>query len=530
MKLLSLRLCDHDSNISYWDGKLLHYFKSERKYQEKYHRYTSFKSKDLYSWIDDVIDLWDITPYEMDDIVIIFDEWTYTPVEEYDKNISFLSKPVQIQHPILHGVNRLNHHYAHALSSQFLYGRSDIDFVIDGEGDDNNIWSVFKKETPIQIRQGSKEDSVGWRMNHMGTYFGINCNFNRKDTLDYAGKLMGLQSYGNIDQDYHNQLKNYKIEDVNVIFSYENWVDYIGDKTVANLRKLDWSRTIHEVMGDVLVEFFKRYANKNDKITYSGGVAQNVIWNTKLKKEFPNLVIPPYPGDEGLSIGGIEFLRRKHNLPEMNLPNFPFSQSDENTETPSIKTIQNTAKALAENKIVAWYQGNGEIGPRSLGNRSILMNPLIKDGKNKINSVKKREGYRPFGAVVLDEYKQDYFEVNQDFDNPYMLYVANVKDERLKCITHVDKTCRIQTLKNENPVLRSLMEEFYKLTGCPILLNTSLNLAGKPIAAYKENVYELLRTTSIDIGVVGDAVASNPSTQTKIPSWGQVEANLGIRS
>lgn len=507
MKLLSLRLCEHDSNISYWDGDSLHYFKSERKYQKKHHEYSSGEKKDLYSWIDDVIDLWNISPYEMDDIAIVFDEWLYT--SEYINDLSFLSKPVKISHPILHGIDRLNHHYAHALSSQFLYGKSDIDFVIDGVGDDNNIWSVFRKENPIRVQTGDKYDSIGVQMSHLGYHLGMMHKFELKECLDFAGKVMGLQSYGNIDQNYYNQLKNYKIEDANIIFSYENWINYIGDKTVARLRKLDWSRTVHETMADVLIEFFKRYATKDDKITYSGGAAQNVIWNTRLKKEFPNLVIPPYPGDEGLSIGGIEFLRRKHNLSPMLLPNFPFSQNDEGTEPPSTQTIQKTAKALAENKIIAWYQGNGEVGPRALGNRSILMNPLVEDGKNKINSVKKRESYRPFGAIVLDEYKQDYFEVTQNFDNPYMLYVANVKDERLKCITHVDGTCRIQTLKDENPVLRRLMEEFYRLTGCPILLNTSLNLAGKPIAAYREDVYELLRTTSIDIGVVGDTIINN---------------------
>ena len=146
MKLLSLRLCDHDSNISYWDGSVLHYFKSERKYREKHHAYSSSTKKDLHGWIDDVIDLWDITPYEIDDIAIIIDEWSYTPENKWDKELPFPSRPVSIQNTILHGFNRVNHHYAHALSAQFLFGQSDLDIVIDGVGDNDNIWSVFKNE------------------------------------------------------------------------------------------------------------------------------------------------------------------------------------------------------------------------------------------------------------------------------------------------------------------------------------------------------------------------------------------------
>jgi carbamoyltransferase len=499
MKLLSLRLCEHDSNISYWDGESLHYFKSERKYKEKHHGYNN-----LDDWISDIEGIWNVSPYEIDDICIVLDEWRYNTTSITES--FFPSKPLSINHPILKKATRLNHHYAHALSAQFSYGLSDVDIVIDGFGDLGNIWTVFKNDSVFEIGTDADLSSIGRKMSWLGNLLYIE---NKTHGLDVAGKVMGLQSYGSIDKGYHDILNSYDMEKVSEIFSYEKWVKYNNDKVVSKLKRLDWARTIHQSIEELLVRFFKKYADKNSRITYSGGVAQNVIWNTRLKKEFPNLHIPPHCSDEGLTIGGIEFLRRKHNLSKMSLSKFPYSQTDETTDVPSLKTITLAANALAENKIVAWYQGNGEIGPRALGNRSILMNPLVEDGKNKINSVKRREGYRPFGAVVLDEYKQDYFEVNQDFDNPYMLYVANVKDKRLKCITHVDGTCRIQTLKNENPVLRSLMEEFYKLTGCPILLNTSLNLAGKPISACKEDVYELMKTASIDIGVVGDTIINN---------------------
>ena len=153
--------------------------------------------------------------------------------------------------------------------------------------------------------------------------------------------------------------------------------------------------------------------------------------------------------------------------------------------------------------MIGWYQGHGEIGPRALGNRSILMNPLIPDGKEKINKIKNRENYRPFGASVLAEFKDEYFDL--EYENPYMLFVGNSKNDS-NCITHVDGTCRVQTVKDENSSFRLLLEEFYKLTECPILLNTSLNLAGKPIAGYIENAIELFETSEIDILFVGNKI------------------------
>ena len=130
------------------------------------------------------------------------------------------------------------------------------------------------------------------------------------------------------------------------------------------------------------------------------------------------------------------------------------------------------------------------------------MNPMIPEAKTIVNKIKRREEYRPFGAVVLDEHKSKYFDL--DFENPHMLYVANVKDANLASITHIDNTCRIQTLTNENKSLRKLLEKFHEITGCPVLLNTSLNLAGKPIAAFKDNALELFNTSSLDCLVIGN--------------------------
>ena len=158
---------------------------------------------------------------------------------------------------------------------------------------------------------------------------------------------------------------------------------------------------------------------------------------------------------------------------------------------------------LSQGNPIGWYQGNGEIGPRALGNRSILLDPRLKDGKSLINKIKNRENYRPFGATILHEYKDDFFEIDSD---PYMLFSSIVKNDSIKSITHIDNTCRVQTLKNENPIFRLLIEEFYKLTGCPVLLNTSMNSAGKPLIGTITDAKLFFETSNLNYLVIGNEI------------------------
>jgi carbamoyltransferase len=177
-------------------------------------------------------------------------------------------------------------------------------------------------------------------------------------------------------------------------------------------------------------------------------------------------------------------------------------QNDYAPEEPSMETISKAARYLANGKVVGWYQGHGEIGPRALGNRSILFDPRIDNGRDIVNAIKNREEFRPFGASCLGPYTTGLFQIeNKD---PYMLYTSKVLG-KLPSITHVDGTCRLQTVDEPGPFKR-LLEEFLTLTGCPVLLNTSLNLAGKPIAGHPDDARELFRTTSIDVMVIGNEI------------------------
>ena len=495
MKLLALRLCAHDSNISYFDGQTLHYYKSERFYQIKHHAYD-----DIFLWQEEIKKIWNVSLEDIDEIAIVIDSWNYQlpkvtetffPAIEYNYLLTKCK------------VWRVNHHFAHSISTWMLHNKEpNVSIVIDGFGDLDKTWSVFKNGRQIDEGNRLQNGSIGIGLIQAGQQLGVTSNH----IEDIPGKAMGLQSYGKIDYGFLDYLQTYNIYNNKEVFNSEHWNKYKQDPLLAKLTYLDWIKTIHYKTGQLLVDFFKLFAKEDDIISYTGGVAQNVIWNTELKKHFKNLIIPPHCADEGLSLGAIEWLRRKNNLPKFNLPGFPFLQKDQSPpQPPSIETIKKSAQHLADGKIVAWYQGHGEVGPRALGNRSILMNPTISNGKEKINKIKKREQYRPFGASILEEFKEEYF--NFEYNNPYMLYVSKLKEKySMECITHVDGTCRVQTVPSNDTSFRLLLEEFYKLTGCPVLLNTSLNLAGKPIAGYIDNAKELYYNSNLDCLVVGNSL------------------------
>ena len=161
------------------------------------------------------------------------------------------------------------------------------------------------------------------------------------------------------------------------------------------------------------------------------------------------------------------------------------------------------AQELANGKIIGWFQGRSEFGPRALGNRSILADPRNPHTRDIINHVvKKREWFRPFAPVVLEEYYKDWFDF--PIPSPYMLYTAPVKQaDKIPAVTHVDGSARFQTINEKtNPNYYRLLKAFYKLTGVPVLLNTSLNGNGEPILETPEEAIEFFNNSHLDMIVV----------------------------
>jgi carbamoyltransferase len=483
MKFIGLRLDEHDSNISYSDGSKVKYYKSERDNQVKHHGYD-----DLSSW-KKIIDLWEINPGEVDAIGIVLDSFKHPNIKCND---GVLYETIDIPLFKFLGftcpVYKVNHHYAHALSMWTLGVDSTIDFVFDAFGDDFIAHTIFRGTSKLLELRTFDYPSLGHLMSTVGKMMGM-----KGHDLDFAGKVMALKAYGNP----LHILNQYDFSTLDSLWLKGEWT-----KGVSNYDRI---ATAHEETEKLFVKHIETHSSIEDIISYSGGVAQNTIINTRLKRSRPNLNIPPHCNDDGLSLGVIEFLRKYFDQEKFDTSGFPFWQSDNKPKTkPSSKTIKETAERLARGEIVGWYQGHGEVGPRALGNRSILMNPAIKNGKDILNNrVKHRESFRPFGASVLENKCQDIFD--WEYDSPYMLYVMDVKDkDSFPSITHADGTCRPQTVTEDHEIYYELISEFENLTGIPMLLNTSLNNNGKPICGSPNEALELFSMSDMNCLVIGD--------------------------
>ncbi|MGI0010706.1 MAG: carbamoyltransferase C-terminal domain-containing protein, partial [Nitrosopumilaceae archaeon] len=247
---------------------------------------------------------------------------------------------------------------------------------------------------------------------------------------------------------------------------------------------------------------------------------------------FNQIHIPPSPGDAGSSIGcalyayhsffknGRMIENGQAKTISSNVYLGPQYSNDEIKSFLDSKKIpyelyerqellQKTARLISEQNIVGWYQGRMEWGPRALGNRSILADPRNPKMKDILNEkIKHRESFRPFAPSILEEYTSEYFDL--DIPSPYMLLVAKVKKPHLiPAVTHVDGTGRLQTVsKKDNPLYYDLINEFFKLTGVPVIINTSMNVRGEPIVNTPEQAHAMILKTNMDYLVMGNYIVS----------------------
>ena len=496
MKFLGLRLCDHDSSITYSNGVDVKYYKPERHNQIKHFAYRNLKD-----WVKD-IERFDINLNEIDAIAMVIDvdKHPYLKEEDPQKLYELINIPYSPFTEITCPVYRIDHHYAHSLSSWMLTDAYNH-LILDGYGDLKRSISVFKDKERTKSYTLDEVGSFGMFLGDMGKPFEI-----QGHPDDIAGKVMALQSFGKLDKKYFDIIKDMSFEDLNFVGDFKNYLKTYESWSACKLNLINFLHTVHYFVESKVPQFVSKYFDNNTHFTYSGGVAHNICINTKLKQNFPNMVIPPHCADEGLSLGCVEFLRNYYEQPSFLKDNFPFWQSDEAPEKkPSDKTIEFIADQLALGKIIGWYQGHGEIGPRALGNRSILMSPEIKNGKHIINGrVKHREDYRPFAASIKSNATQKYFDWNHDSN--FMKYSVRFKDKIFAPISHIDNTSRIQTVDENHNIFYALLDKFENKTGLPMLLNTSLNDNGKPIAGCPQDAFNLFKNSDLDILVIGDKV------------------------
>jgi len=511
MRFLGVR-DNHDCNITYSDGKNVKYIKFERNLQIKHYHWQEQAVGDTVSdLMQKAQKILGVDFKDLDGICYSYGNLNHS-LDRLIEPDELYFKTKSAEHPFWSQfscpVYRIDHHYAHILSCWPLLDLDDATthFVFDGLGDHGRTSSIFKGDSIVDFMDRTDNFGLSINMEQIGQQAGI-----QGMVLDVSGKLMALKSF----HDVPNELRDLIMSKVSV-FHYRHLnqfmklaLEYLNQMGRDNRQTLiNLSYMLHVYAEQKLPEYFARYANPSEKITYSGGTAQNTVVNTYIRRKFPNLYIPPHCPDDGMSLGCVEFLRKINDQPQFNKSGFPYWQSDVAPgSTPSAATIDKAAEYLARGKIVAWYQGNGELGPRALGNRSILMDPSIKNGKEIINSkVKKREPYRPFGASVLIEHTSKHFDC--EFDSPYMLYVVDCLNNDFPSIMHVDGTCRIQTVDHgpQYETYYNLIDSFHRKTGIPLLLNTSLNVDGKPIAGYPEDAKTLFEKSELDMLVVGDEV------------------------
>jgi carbamoyltransferase len=214
--------------------------------------------------------------------------------------------------------------------------------------------------------------------------------------------------------------------------------------------------------------------NWSDNLVYMGGVALNCLANRNLGDYFENIWIMPNPGDAGSSLGAAALAYGyKVNWRSAYLGH----------DIPGIYPVNGLLDRLLTESIVGVASGRAEFGPRALGNRSLLADPRGSEIKEKVNEIKKRQQFRPFAPVILEEYADKYFIMPNGWsDSRYMQIVGVCRNPDLfPAIVHYDGTSRIQTVPNDGSGIRELLEKWYVLTGCPMLLNTSLNIKGEPM-------------------------------------------------
>ena len=404
------------------------------------------------------------------------------------------------------------HHFFHACCSFFNSGlKKSYVLVMDGSGSEdsnqnlemislyyfnkNKYKKIFKLFKAIQNKEYIDGKNIYINTISLGDLFEIT-----KKSLGYKeeGSVMGLSCYNEIKVDLTNtvfkKFNHFQLSQ-HVLFALTN---KRKDKNVSKTTICKWVQSILET---TVLKYIKNI-NKNKKrnICVSGGLFQNTVLNSKILDVCSNLYVDPFADDGGLSMGAAMWHANKENykckkiksLFLGDLPNYNILPLNEGY---SVST-KDVAKLISEKNIVAIYQGKNEMGKRALGNRSFLYDPRDIFAKEKINMLKNREWFRPTAGTVLFEHADEWFDLKSKKETPFMSYVFNVKKEGVPGITHIDNTCRIQTLKKEqNFYYYNLINEFYKLTSVPMLLNTSFNLAGQPLINSVEDAVDTLIST-----------------------------------
>ena len=430
----------------------------------------------------------------------------------------------------------ITHHHCHAAGTFFASGfESAAILTVDGYGERAATQiATARGQTITPITQIDFPHSVGSLYAAFTQYLGFRAN-------NGEGKVMGLASYG--EPTYYEKLRDlvtlspegFELDLSMFSFYLERRRRY-SDKLVALLgperaregpleqRHMDIAASLQQLTEEILLHLAKlaKRLTGERHLCMAGGVTLNCVANSRIRFEagFEDVHFMPASGDAGTSVGAALYAAHvlgddvpvPHLATDARGPRFADEEIREaleracvSFETPN-DICATTASLLAEGKIVGWFQGRAELGPRALGRRSILADPRDPGMKDRLNDkVKFREAFRPFAPSVLAERCGEYFE--HDVPSPYMLLVYATRDDQqstLPAITHVDGTARVQTVHADaSPLYHKLISAFDDLTGVPVVLNTSFNIRGEPIVNTVADALKCYFTTGMDALAIG---------------------------
>lgn len=474
-----------------------------------------------------------------------------------------------------------SHHLAHASAAFYSSGFDDaVALVVDaygsvvGEGRESESAFLFKVgECPEPLFSNRRNDQrvagllndgkfvVPKQLHGIGEIYRIVTlilGFHQRGSYyDDPGKTMGLAPYGNCQFDAPQLIRHTEDGlDYSNAYSFllaHHLISEVDGISYLNVRAegAPYSQFLKDIAAQLQWEFeeaclhLARLALQNapaNKLVLGGGGFLNSVTNHRLIDELPidDIFIFPAATDDGNSVGAALYAYHnclKHAVEPAKAPrSFFFGRTYTNdtiaealdaSQLDYEKLVDDrdvsimAAEKLANGGSIGWFQGGAEFGPRALGNRSILANPLLMDTKDTLNNkVKFREGFRPFGGAVIEEQVERYFELAHPV-SPLMLLVCQVRESAkplIPSITHVDGTCRVQTVsKLDNPLFYQLLKDFGNLTDNPILLNTSFNLRGMPIVETPTDALNCFAATELSALFIGQYAVAAPCYETFVP-------------
>jgi len=435
------------------------------------------------------------------------------------------------------------HHYSHAASA---YYTSDFDeavvITMDGVGEWDTTTFGYGKDNKLFLSHNIKfPHSLGLLYSALTYYLGFRVN-----SAEY--KVMGLAPYGNPDVYYDKFRELIDIKEdgsfkLNMkYFSYEyglTMTNHRFNKLFGGLprkvesdltqKEKDIAAALQKITEEIVLKItaYAKRLHPSENLCLAGGVALNCVANGKILKQglFKNIYIYPASGDAGGAVGAALYFyydclknqKQKRVMGNIYLgPEYSQEEIRDVLEQKKAKydkldeqdLLKQTARLIDDNKVIGWFQDRMEFGPRALGNRSIIADARNKENWQRVNlKIKFRESFRPFAPTVLEDKSKEYFDLS--CPSPYMLLVAQVKKDNVPAITHVDNSARIQTInRKENRKYYDLINEFYNLSGCPVIINTSFNVRGEPIVRTPEDAFNCFINTDMDYLIMDNYLIS----------------------